>query len=265
MNEMRNRITDTEAELLLAGTTPQGRPEFSALADSVTEFRTAAFQTVPQPSAALAARLGLPQDALVSAMASAPAVATRHITTESSAAVATAEAQNPRGIKKMFEWIAGLGLAAKIAAGTGALALGITGVGAAGALPGGAQDAFDTVVSTVISSETEAEVEVVEEVVEEEAPAVEEAPADETLPTGSEEFGSWVSENAQDEDKVGAEFGAEVSEQAQELRDENAAARTEAEAEGDAEVGDDEAEVEVEGETEVEVEGGEPADLPGKP
>lgn len=264
MNEMRNRITDTEAELLLAGTTPEGRPEFSALADAVVGIRQAAFETVPQPSVALAARLGLPQDALVSAMASAPAASSNLMNVETPSAATAAEASRTKGIKRMFEWIAGLGLAAKIAAGTGALALGITGVGAAGALPGGAQDAFDTVVSTVISSETEAEVEVVEEEVVEE-----EAPADETLPTGSEEFGSWVSENAQAEDKVGAEFGAAVSEQAQELRDENAAARTEAETEGDAEVGDDEAEaeaeVEVEGETEVEVAGGKPADLPGKP
>ena len=250
---MRNRITDTETELLLAGTTPTGRPEFSALADSVAEFRTAAFETVPQPSAALAARLGLPQEALVSAMASAPAVASRYAMLETSAVHAAVETPRMKGIKRMFEWIAGLGLAAKIAAGTGALALGITGVGAAGALPGGAQAAFDTVVSAVVSTETDVVVE--EEVIEEDVVEEEVLPADETLPTGSDEFGTWVSGGAQADDKVGVEFGAEVSEQAHELRGENATTRGEAETDVEVEVDDDEADDEAEVEVGVEVSG----------
>ncbi|MFP5489368.1 MAG: hypothetical protein ACLGHQ_13815, partial [Acidimicrobiia bacterium] len=52
----------------------------------------------------------------------------------------------------MFAWIAGLGLAAKLSLGAGVVAVGLTGVGAAGAagvLPGEAQTAFDDVVAVV--------------------------------------------------------------------------------------------------------------------
>lgn len=128
---MRKRtITDAEAEQLLAGTTPGGRHELQMLAASIADVRTVSTADAPQPSAALAARLESP-------------VPTG----------AAADAQPTRGIKKMVATIAGLGVAAKVAAASGVLALGLVGVGAAGAagaLPAPAQQVFDDVVETVI-------------------------------------------------------------------------------------------------------------------
>lgn len=216
----RRRITHDEAQRVLAGQSLPGRPDLDALARAVEEMRIVAHAPAPQPTAALRERLAAPQAVGVSA-----------------------EDTSPGGIKRMLTALAGWGIAAKLATGTGALALGVVGVsaaGAAGALPGLLQESFDSVVSTVETVE-----EFVDEApLEEEAPLEDEAPEDgtteepaEDLPVGSDEFGSWVSENAQDPDKVGAEFGQKVSEQARELRDENRSAR---EGAGDAEDGDDE-------------------------
>lgn len=262
MNEMSKRISDHDIERLLAGQTPEGRPELADVAASIAEFRAVAHEAVPQPSAALLARLDLPVSvgaaSVAVSAAGAPAPLPQSVT--STAAPVDAERSDSRGINKMFEWIAGLGLAAKITAGTGALALSLAGVGAAGALPGPLQEAFDSAVTTTVEEETtNEEVVVDEEVVEDDA----EGTVDETLPTGSDEFSDWVTEGAQAEDKVGVEFGAAVSEQARELREEKAAARGEAGGDAEVEIGDDEAEVDVDAEVEVEV--GPPAELPGKP
>lgn len=264
MNEMSKRISDHDIERLLAGQTPEGRPELADVAASLAEFRAVAHEAVPQPSAALLARLDLPVSVGAASVAVSAAGATAPLpqSVTSTAAPADAERSDSRGIKQMFEWIAGLGLAAKITAGTGALALSLAGVGAAGALPGPLQAAFDSAVTTTVEEETtEEEVVVEDEIVEDDA----EGTVDETLPTGSDEFSDWVKEGAQAEDKVGAEFGAAVSEQARELREEKAAARGEAGGDADVEIGDDEAEAEVDAEVEVEVEVGPPSDLPGKP
>lgn len=209
---MSERANDDQLlDRLLSGQVPAEQTELSALSAALTELRSVAHVTAPQPSAALQMRLDAPAGAPVSA------------------AAGDAAADATTGRKTVFEWFAGLGLATKIAAGSGVLALGLTGAGAAGALPGPAQDAFDSVVSTVLPTEGD-------EVPVEEAP-VEEAPVegDETiddgtetdaeLPVGSDEFSSWVTENAKDPEKVGAEFGEQVSEQARELRDEKAAER----------------------------------------
>jgi hypothetical protein len=260
---MRKRmITDAEAEQLLAGTTPEGRPELAALAASIADVRAVSTAAAPQLSAALAARLESPVPA-----------------------GAVADAQPARGIRKMVASIAGLGVAAKVAAASGVLALGLVGVGAAGAagaLPAPAQEVFDDVITTVLVTEddtlTEGETDgttdegVVEECVvdggttdgttdegltEEELEAdlygtAEESTegttdgstdgtADETtdettdgttecvepLPVGSKEFSDWVREGAQDPDKVGRDFGQSVSEQARELRGEKAEERAE--------------------------------------
>lgn len=262
MNEMSKRISDHDIERLLAGQTPEGRPELADVAASLAEFRAVAHEAVPQPSAALLARLDLPVSVGAASVAVSAAGATAPLpqSVTSTAAPADAERSDSRGIKQMFEWIAGLGLAAKITAGTGALALSLAGVGAAGALPGPLQAAFDSAVTTTVEEETtEEEVVVEDEIVEDDA----EGTVDETLPTGSDEFSDWVKEGAQAEDKVGAEFGAAVSEQARELREEKAAARGEAGGDAEVEIGDDEAEVDVDAEVEVEV--GPPAELPGKP
>lgn len=265
MNEMSKRISDHDIERLLAGLTPEGRPELADVAASLGEFRAVAHEAVPQPSAALLARLDLPVSvgaaSVAVSAAGAPAPLPQSVT--STAAPADAERSDSRGIKQMFEWIAGLGLAAKITAGTGALALGLAGVGAAGALPGPLQAAFDSAVTTTVEEETTEEEEVVveDEIVEDDA----EGTVEETLPTGSDEFSDWVKEGAQAEGKVGAEFGAAVSEQARELREEKAAARGEANGGVEVEVGDDDAEAGAEVDAEVEVEVGPPAELPGKP
>jgi len=266
MSEMSKRISDHDIERLLAGETPEGRPELADVAASLAEFRAVAHEAVPQPSAALLARLDLPVSVGAASVAVSAAGATAPLpqSVTSTAAPADAERSDSRGIKKMFEWIAGLGLAAKITAGTGALALSLAGVGAAGALPGPLQAAFDSAVTTTVEQETtEEEVVVEDEIVEDDAEGTVEGDIDETLPTGSDEFSDWVKEGAQAEGKVGAEFGASVSEQAQELREEKAAGRGEANGDADVEIGDDEAEAEAEVEVEVEV--GPPAELPGKP
>lgn len=263
MNEMSKRISDHDIERLLAGQTPEGRPELADVAATIAEFRAVAHEAVPQPSAALLARLDLPVSVGAASVAVSAAGATAPLpqSVTSTAAPADAERSDSRGINKMFEWIAGLGLAAKITAGTGALALSLAGVGAAGALPGPLQEAFDSAVTTTVEEETtEEEVVVEDEIVEDDA----EGAVEETLPTGSDEFSGWVKEGAQAEGKVGAEFGAAVSEQAQELREEKAAARGEAGGDAEVEIGDDEAEGEVDAEVEVEVEVGPPSEL-GKP
>lgn len=204
---MRRRISDHDIEQLLTGTSPGDQPELLAVAEVIGAARTAAYEIAPQPSAALAARLDVSDE--VSAIGLGEPVA--HSTS--------------RGTITMRDRIAGLGLATKISAGIGVLALGFTGVGAAGALPGPVQSAFDTAVETVLPLESEVPVDgdgtgdIVDEVV------------DESLPVGSKEFSAWVREGAQDPDKVGREFGAAVSEQARELREEKAAERAEERAE----------------------------------
>lgn len=205
----KHTITDAEAQRVLAGEAPDARPEFAELAASIAEVRLHAMQAEPTPSAALAARLEQPT--LGVSVGAAPT--------------------SPKGIKKMVASIAGLGIAAKVAAATGVLALGLAGVGAAGALPGPAQDAFDEVVSTIIVTDDEGlDDGLVDECTVDDGTdeGTEECVADEAeLPVGSKEFSAWVVQGAQDPDKVGAEFGAEVSEQARELRDEKAEERAE--------------------------------------
>ncbi|MGV3733866.1 MAG: hypothetical protein ACO1N6_10755 [Microcella sp.] len=216
----KRMITDAEGEQLLAGTTPEGRPELSALAASVAAVRVVSTAAAPQPSAALAARLESPVPV-----------------------GAVADAQPARGIRKMVATIAGLGVAAKVAAASGVLALGLVGVGAAGAagaLPAPAQQVFDDVIETVIVPEddtlTEGEGEgVIDECVVEPPAEGTDGSTDgdgttacvDPLPVGSKEFSDWVREGAQDPNKVGREFGQAVSEQARELREEKAEERAE--------------------------------------
>ncbi|MGV8858121.1 hypothetical protein [Rhodoglobus sp.] len=124
----------------------------------------------------------------------------------------------------MFSWIAGLGIASKIALGATVAVAATAGAGAGGILPSGAQDAFDSVISTVVSETNDGD-----ESTEDSTTTPESEPAEETEVTeeveGPEEaeatehpdnFGGWVSERAQDLDKVGRTFGAETSEAAHE-------------------------------------------------
>ena len=109
----------------------------------------------------------------------------------------------------MFSWIAGLGLAAKIALGAGVAVAATAGAGAAGVLPTGAQDTFDTVVSTVVPGS---------QVDESTAPGTDDGTTapDPASTNHPDNFGSWVSERAKDPDKVGKTFGQETSEAAHE-------------------------------------------------
>lgn len=175
---MKNRITDHEAELLLAGRTPAGRPDFGELAASVASFRSAALEAAPRPSAALTARLGLPPQEVLSALATSSDASSGRLGAGPPADVIAARGSRSGVVRRAVERVSGLGLTARIAAGVGALALGITVTGVAGALPGGMQDAFDELVSTVISIRGDVDAVVVDE------PPLEEPADDERGPAG---------------------------------------------------------------------------------
>jgi hypothetical protein len=197
----KHPITDTEAQQLLSGTTPAGRPELSAFAASIADVRRdAAHLAAPQPSVALAARLERP-------------------------ALGASEARR-NGVTTAASPIARFGIAAKIAAAVGVLALGLLGVGAAGALPGAAQDAFDGVVSTLTPTEGETtDGGVTDDDGLDDGGVGDGAAEEPALPVGSGEFSDWVKQGARDPNKIGSEFGAAVAEQARELKNEKAEER----------------------------------------
>lgn len=120
-----HRISDDEAEALLRGDAAGVSPELAALAESLSEFRAAAFEPTAQPSAALLARL------------------------EADAPVPAGAVSRQKRVRKMVSWFTGLGILAKIILGSTVAAAAVAGAGAAGVLPGGAQDAFNNVVSVV--------------------------------------------------------------------------------------------------------------------
>jgi hypothetical protein len=203
-SEMRNRkISNRVAEAILAGRAPESRPDLAPLSNSIVEFRAAAYETTARPSEELMVRLGLTEAPAASSHSdSLPAIGARK-----------------RG-STMFSWIAGLGLAGKIALGASVAAAATTGAGAGGLLPLGTQDAFDAVVSTVIS-ETDDGGNVPEDTSTTEPDSSEVADTtEETEDAEAKEhpdnFGGWVSERAKDPNKDGRTFGAETSEAAQE-------------------------------------------------
>ena len=126
MAEHRN--SDDEVEALLRGDATGVSPELSALAQSLSEFRAAAFQITPRPSAALLAR--------VAHGARAGTEPTRTGTRRKRA-------------RRLFSWFTGMGVLVKIVLGSTVAAAVVVGAGVGGVLPGGAQDAFDTVVSVL--------------------------------------------------------------------------------------------------------------------
>ena len=163
----KHRITHYEAQQLLAGQAPAGRSEIVVLASSLEAFRAAAFTTVPQPSVALAARLGPPRGADISV---ATGGSSPYAAGGEAGSLTPAPAPQKKGKKRMFAWIAGLGLLAKLTVGAGTVALGLTGVGVAGAagvLPGEVQTAFDEAVSVVLPAAEDEAAE--DEAVEDEA------------------------------------------------------------------------------------------------
>jgi hypothetical protein len=138
---VKHRIAERDAAALLKGQTPAGRPDLAPLADSFMTLRAAAFRRPPRPSVELALRLGLTAP---SSLADARTVDAQASTRRGAPKAARA--------RRTVSWVLGLGLATKIVVGVSAGALAVTGAGAAGVLPLGTQDAFDTVVSVVVPS-----------------------------------------------------------------------------------------------------------------
>jgi hypothetical protein len=150
---MRNdRLSDDEIAALLRGTAPHGRPELEPLATLVDDLRFTSSESSPRPSAAVTALLDADRAPGIST-AAAGGLLQR---SDSGTAPALPVAAPRRGIASMFiTWFTGLGLAAKIALGATAAAVGVVGAGAAHALPPGIQQQFDEVVETVAPATTE--------------------------------------------------------------------------------------------------------------
>lgn len=206
---MRRRISDHDIEQLLSGRSPGDPPELLAVTEILQAARCAAYEKAVRPSALLAARLDVSDE--VSATGRGEPVAQGEKITAWRTATERIPSSSPRRVS--------VGLVAKVSLGFGALALGMTSVGVAGALPAPIQTVFDSAVQAVIEDSGNR------------APVNGAETVDESLPIGGKEFSTWVREGAQDPDKVGSEFGAVVSEQARELREEKAAERAEERAE----------------------------------
>jgi hypothetical protein len=189
----KHRISDDDAEALLRGDASGVSPELAALAKSLTEFRASAFAPAAQPSAALLARL------------------------EADAPVPAGAISRKRRVRRMLSWFTGLGVLAKIVLGSTVAAAAVTGAGAAGALPGGAQDVFNTVVSVVVpATDDEPESTPTDD------PSVEPSPepTDGAESEHPDNFGGTISEWAHNPDK-GADgpFGQDVSDAAHDKND----------------------------------------------
>lgn len=195
----KHRITDDDAEALVTGTAPAERPDLATLARSITEFRAAAFAAPPRPSAELRARLELAPESEISTLADPNEVA------------ASIDARQPAEsrpvasmgkMKRMFAWLTGLGLAAKVV-------LGVSVAAAAGATGVGAAVGIDAIVSTTSEQE---------QVTTEDDQATDPTDAPTDAP---DTFGDSVSDRAHElgTDSDGAAFGEEISEEAQQLAD----------------------------------------------
>lgn len=209
----RHRISDDDATALLAGRAPVARPELAPLAQSLADFRVAAYEALPQPSAELASRLDLARGSEISTLAVSSPDSGMVTTPVPAAAVAASHRER---VKNMFEWITGLSLAAKILLGLSVAAVaGVTGAGASGA--------FTDIVVT--QTPTEEGVVVTDEPADESTDGTTDESTDD--PAGesageSDNFGESVSERAHElgEDGDGAAFGEEISGEAQQLGDE---------------------------------------------
>jgi hypothetical protein len=242
---MRNhRITDADASTLVTGRAPVGRPELEVLATSLSEFRAASFESAPQPSAALAARLSLGNATEISTSQGSAFDAETIETTLSP----SRDSRARKGlVRTVFSWIAGLGLALKIALGTVVAAAAVTGAGAAGVLPFGTQDAFDEVVSVVVPADTD---DGTDDGVDD---GTDDGADDGTDAEGSGDgdagdhydpadgnFGSWVSDKAHNKPDDGKNFGELVSGEAHNKPHPGATDESQVEEGDDDESGDDE-------------------------
>ena len=103
------------------------------LTEALQQFRALAYARAPRPSKELSARLDMQMLERLPAASSATQLA-----------VVNASAR-PGRLRAVLSWLAGLGVVAKIVLGVAVAAAAATGAGAAGVLPGAAQQVFDTV------------------------------------------------------------------------------------------------------------------------
>lgn len=167
----------------------------AALTAALSEFKAAAFERAPRPSAELLARLDL--------HGASGKVAPTKSSSAAIEALVSADADtvsDKKRVRQMFSWLAGLGVFAKIVLASSVASAAVLGAGAAGVLPESAQEAFNTVVSSV-TEDPEA------------------TPTDEPTPAPSasyDNFGGYVSELAHQLGKGsdGRAFGETISEAA---------------------------------------------------
>jgi hypothetical protein len=201
----KHRITDDDAEALVKGTAPAERPDLTTLAHSITEFRAAAFVTPPRPSAGLRARLELAPESEISTPAHPNEVA---VSIDARRPATSRPVASMGRMKRMFAWLTGLGLAAKVVLGVSvAAAAGVTGVGAA------------VGIDALVSTTSEQEQVTTDDDATDEATEPTDAPTD-----APDNFGDSVSDRAHElgKDGDGAAFGEEISEEAQQLGDDKA-------------------------------------------
>ncbi len=130
--------------------------EEAALASALSKFRAAAFEHAPRPSAELRARLELSG---ASGKASLATFSSGAVESTVSASADTAEPHTrdrKKRVRQMLSWLTGLGVLAKIVLASSVASAAVLGAGAAGVLPAGAQDAFNTVVASVTTDDPEA-------------------------------------------------------------------------------------------------------------
>ena len=132
----KHRISDTEA---------------AALAAAMSEFKAAAFEHAPRPSAELLVRLDL-HSASRKATLAQPEPKVSEATVLASAGTVSTQ----KRVRQMLSWLTGLGVLAKIVLASSVASAAVLGAGAAGVLPAGAQDAFNTVVASVTTDDPEA-------------------------------------------------------------------------------------------------------------
>ncbi|MBI4940787.1 MAG: hypothetical protein HY830_08570 [Actinobacteria bacterium] len=148
----RRRISDPVTDAVLRGDGPglrtQGRPDLAAVADAVAPLRRAAADGPVQPTPALAALLVHGTRGLVHPTGAAPVPAPHPAAGPTGRHGRRVTAPNRRK-RMVWEWLGGLGLAAKLGAASAVAVASVGLTGAAGALPDPVQNDFDKVVATV--------------------------------------------------------------------------------------------------------------------
>jgi hypothetical protein len=146
-SEMKNQpISPEDADALLRGAVPPQRDDLESLVRVMASVRSDATTGVVTPSAALSAWFEAPD------VSGTPDAELSRVIARSSTRGA---APTHRRRWAVQGWIAGLGIVAKIAIGSGVAAASVVGAGAAAVLPPAAQDVFDGIVTAVAPLERE--------------------------------------------------------------------------------------------------------------